>query len=278
MPHFKGIVLRYCVMTFSIPERGAIKGQRDPLSMRWRYNNSTLPALSVVNTGYKHSSPSEHCRVKHWLLLERRDTWLRILKTCKHANWTLDSNCNDFAWTQHNLLPSTNSPPRLGLFQRVDAGGRGAGAGQPELQGGLALPQHLLLLVLKHQDGLPPCHGELRGEGGLPHWHPQPGGEHVPQEHLNGDRPRGVPQSYLTLKWQILHFFLYPGILFVVPKEEHLMMVLFSSYGWYPEYRVVPETSGLPEISGNTRCFGLPATRWFLKLNRVGSGIERNTG
>ena len=40
-------------------------------------------------------------------------------------------------------------------------------------------------------------------------------------------QPRGVPQSYLALKWQILH----PGVLFVVPKEEHLMMVLFSSYG-----------------------------------------------
>ena len=24
---------------------------------------------------------------------------------------------------------------------------------------------------------------------------------------------------------------LHPGVLFVVPKEEHLMMVLFSSYG-----------------------------------------------
>ena len=32
------------------------------------YNRSTLPALSVVNTGYKQSSPSEHGRVKHWLL------------------------------------------------------------------------------------------------------------------------------------------------------------------------------------------------------------------
>ena len=72
------------------------------------------------------------------------------------------------------------------------------------------------------------------------------------------------------LKWQILHF-LHRGILFVGPKEEHLMMVLFSSYGWYPKYRVVPETSGLPLP-------GLPATRWFLKLNQVGSGIERNTG
>ena len=49
-------------------------------------------------------------------------------------------------------------------------------------------------------------------------------------------------------------------------------------YFWYPEYQVVPETSGLPEISGKTLCFGLTATRWFPKLNRVGSGIERNTG
>ena len=80
------------------------------------------------------------------------------------------------------------------------------------------------------------------------------------------------------LKWQSLTLILHTGALFVVPKEEHLMMLLFSSYGWYPTYRVVPETSGLPEISGNIRCFGLPATRWFPKLNRVGSGIKRNTG
>ena len=34
------------------------------------------------------------------------------------------------------------------------------------------------------------------------------------------------------------------------------------SHVWeYPKYRVIPETSGLPEISGNTRYFGLPATR-----------------
>ena len=38
-----------------------------------------------------------------------------------------------------------------------------------------------------------------------------------------------------------------------------------------PEYQVVPKTSGLPELSGNTRSFGLPATRRFLKLNQVGS-------
>ena len=54
--------------------------------------------------------------------------------------------------------------------------------------------------------------------------------------------------------------------------------VLLSVLLLFQWARVVPETSGLPEISGNTRCFGLPATRWFLKLNRVGSGIERNTG
>ena len=60
-------------------------------------------------------------------------------------------------------------------------------------------------------------------------------------------QPRGVPQSYLTLKWQILQFFCPLGSFFWFPKKS-------------------------------TRCFGLPATRWFLKLNRVGSGIERNTG
>ena len=72
-----------------------------------------------------------------------------------------------------------------------------------------------------------------------------------------------IVQQYFAL-------FLHHGVLFVDPREEHLMMVLFSSYRWYPKYRVVPETSGLPKISGNTRCFGLPATRWFSKLNRVG--------
>ena len=38
------------------------------------------------------------------------------------------------------------------------------------------------------------------------------------------------------------------------------MSGIFGYFG-YPEYRVVSETPGLPEISGNTRCFGLPATR-----------------
>ena len=47
--------------------------------------------------------------------------------------------------------------------------------------------------------------------------------------------------------------------------------------GWYPKYRVIPQTPGLPKILGYTRYFGLPATRWFSKLNRVGSGIEWNT-
>ena len=57
-----------------------------------------------------------------------------------------------------------------------------------------------------------------------------------------------------------------------------------QNVGWYPKlrvypiYRVIPDTPGLPEISGNTRYFGLPATRWFSKMNRVGSGIKWNTG
>ena len=56
----------------------------------------------------------------------------------------------------------------------------------------------------------------------------------------------------LDAKMADFALFLHPGVLFVVPKEEHLMIVLFSSYRYYPEYRVVPETSDLPEISGNT--------------------------
>ena len=87
---------------------------------------------------------------------------------------------------------------------------------------------------------------------------------------LNNDCPTKRSSTVmLDVKMADFALFLHPGVLFVVSKEEHLM-VLFSSYGWYPKYRVVPETSGLPEISGNTRCFGLPATWWFLKL--IGSG------
>ena len=69
-----------------------------------------------------------------------------------------------------------------------------------------------------------------------------------------------------------LALFLHPGVLFVgpSPREEHLMLVLFSSYGWYPKYWAVPESSGLPKISGNTQYFRLPATQWFPKLNWVG--------
>ena len=37
----------------------------------------------------------------------------------------------------------------------------------------------------------------------------------------------------------------------------------------YPKYLLIPKTSSLPEISGNTLHFGLLAARWFSKLNRV---------
>ena len=80
---------------------------------------------------------------------------------------------------------------------------------------------------------------------------------------------RGVPQS--TFKWHILLFFCTLGSFLWVPvPEEHLMMVLFSSYRWCPKYQVVPENSGLPEISGNTRCLGYPLPDDF--QNWIGSG------
>merc|ERR1712223_307169 len=42
----------------------------------------------------------------------------------------------------------------------------------------------------------------------------------------------------------------------------------------YPKCWVIPETSGLPDISGNTRYSGFTATRLFSKLNWVGSGSK----
>ena len=51
------------------------------------------------------------------------------------------------------------------------------------------------------------------------------------------------------------------------------------SHVWeYPKYRVIPQTLGLPEISCNTWYFGLPATWWFSKLNRIRSGIKKILG
>ena len=83
-------------------------------------------------------------------------------------------------------------------------------------------------------------------------------------------QPRGVPQSYLTLKWQILHFFLHPGVLFVGPRKEHLMMVLSSSYGWYLKYQVVPETSVYPKYRVIPDVSGYPLPDDF--QNWIGSG------
>ena len=40
----------------------------------------------------------------------------------------------------------------------------------------------------------------------------------------------------------------------------------------------LPEMLGIPKIPGNTQYFGLPDTRWFSKLNQVGSGIRNNVG
>ena len=43
---------------------------------------------------------------------------------------------------------------------------------------------------------------------------------------------------------------LHPGVLIVGPKEEHLMMVLFSSYRRYPKLRVNPKYRVIPDVSG----------------------------
>ena len=65
---------------------------------------------------------------------------------------SLSSNGDHLDRTQRSLLPSTSSTT-FALVQRVDVGGGEAGAGQPELRRGLALPQLVLLLVLLHQVG-----------------------------------------------------------------------------------------------------------------------------
>ena len=138
--------------------------------------------LSVLSPGYKHGSTSSQVRNIQWLLKERYPP-----KSLGDVNWTLSSNGDHLDRTQRSLLPSTSSTT-FALVQRVDVGGGEAGAGQPELRGGLALAQLLLLLVLLNQVGLRAGHGQLRGEGGLPHRHPQQGGEQVHQGHLDGDQ------------------------------------------------------------------------------------------
>ena len=64
----------------------------------------------------------------------------------------------------------------------------------------------------------------------------------------------------MTLKWQIWHFFLHPWVPFdgPTPREEHLMMVLFTSYGWHPKYQVVPETWVYPKYRAVPETLGLP--------------------
>ena len=61
-------------------------------------------------------------------------------------------------------------------------------------------------------------------------------------------QPRGVPQSYLTLKWQIWHFFAPFGP-FCGPQSQRKA----HDYGLVLLLQVIPETSGLPDISGNTK-------------------------
>jgi len=49
---------------------------------------------------------------------------------------------------------------------------------------------------------------------------------------LNNDCPtKRSSRVILDIKMADFALFLHPWVLFVVPKEEHLMMILFSSYG-----------------------------------------------
>ena len=87
---------------------------------------------------------------------------------------------------------------------------------------------------------------------------------------MNNDYPT-KRSSTVILDAKMAGFALFsPWGPFVGLREEQVKMVLFSSYRWYLNYRVIPESSGLPKILGNTQSFGLPATGWFPKLNRVG--------
>ena len=68
---------------------------------------------------------------------------------------------------------------------------------------------------------------------------------------LNNDCPTKRSSTViLDVKMAGFAVFLHPAVLFVGPREEHLTMVLFSSFGCYPKYRAVPEASGLPDVSG----------------------------
>ena len=69
-------------------------------------------------------------------------------------------------------------------------------------------------------------------------------------------QPIGVPQSYLTLKWQILHFFATFGSFLLVP-------------GRAPDDGIVFLLRVIPEILGNTRNFGFTRNIGYYPMFRV---------
>ena len=73
-------------------------------------------------------------------------------------------------------------------------------------------------------------------------------------------QPRGVPKSYLTLKWQI---FAPWGPICGSQRRAPDDGIVFL-------FRVLPKISDSTRSFRFTRCFGLPSTRWFPKLIRVG--------
>ena len=68
-------------------------------------------------------------------------------------------------------------------------------------------------------------------------------------------QPRGVPQSYFRLKWQILHFFGTLGPFLWVPEKRREGIVLLLR--------------AIPEISGRTRNFGFTRNIGQYPLFRV---------
>ena len=91
----------------------------------------------------------------------------------------------------------------------------------------------------------------------------------------------------LDVKMADFAIFLHPGVLFVgpSPREEHLMMVLFSWYRWYPKYWVIPNLFFSKTESGQVgyrkkyRVAGgvwVPPGHWTSRVPRGGEGKQNH--
>ena len=91
-----------------------------------------------------------------------------------------------------------------------------------------------------------------------------------------------APPDVTILRMHISSESLFPPF----PKRLALRMDISGCFGYFWVYPIFqasenmgfPEMSGMPEIWGNTRHFRWPDSRWFSKLDRVGSGIGKMSG